>query len=48
MDVCRLCGKESVSDSWRQSVSWVIERTQTVVHDVYGATLKLDSVDACR
>jgi len=36
-----------VSDAWKQSVRWVIDRTQAVVQSVYGGTLKLRNSEDC-
>ena len=43
MSICRLSRKDMMSDAWKQSVCWIVDRTQAVVQVVYGGTLKLST-----
>ena len=37
-----------MSDMWKQSGCWIIDRTQAVMKAVYGGTLELGPDQACR
>jgi len=48
VSICRLSNKDTVSDAWKKSGCWIVDRTQAVVQSVYGATLQLRSDRDCR
>jgi len=40
--------KDTVSNSWKQSGRWIVDRTQVVMQEVYGGTLKLAADNVSR